>query len=109
MLSRTTNNSPPAIPLVALDTCIRRSICESLVNIKSSSSSKTYFVVTCSRAAFRAADTPMSKSTDKYLSTTGESINRLFNTASLPSSTTCLLYTSPSPRDRTRSRMPSSA
>ena len=24
-------------------------------------------------------------------------------------STTCLLYTSPSPRDRTRSRMPSSA
>ena len=27
----------------------------------------------------------------------------------LPTSTTCLLYTSPSPRDRTRSRMPSSA
>ena len=27
----------------------------------------------------------------------------------LPDSTTCLLYTSPSPRDRTRSRMPSSA
>ena len=27
----------------------------------------------------------------------------------LPSSGTCLLYTSPSPRDRTRSRMPSSA
>ena len=26
-----------------------------------------------------------------------------------PSYTTCLLYTSPSPRDRTRSRMPSSA
>ena len=29
--------------------------------------------------------------------------------APLPTSTTCLLYTSPSPRDRTRSRMPSSA
>ena len=28
---------------------------------------------------------------------------------SAPRSTTCLLYTSPSPRDRTRSRMPSSA
>ena len=27
----------------------------------------------------------------------------------LPLSSTCLLYTSPSPRDRTRSRMPSSA
>ena len=27
----------------------------------------------------------------------------------IPSSTSCLLYTSPSPRDRTRSRMPSSA
>ena len=26
-----------------------------------------------------------------------------------PNSATCLLYTSPSPRDRTRSRMPSSA
>ena len=28
---------------------------------------------------------------------------------SLPRSISCLLYTSPSPRDRTRSRMPSSA
>ena len=27
----------------------------------------------------------------------------------IPGATTCLLYTSPSPRDRTRSRMPSSA
>ena len=27
----------------------------------------------------------------------------------LPKSSNCLLYTSPSPRDRTRSRMPSSA
>ena len=27
----------------------------------------------------------------------------------VPLATTCLLYTSPSPRDRTRSRMPSSA
>ena len=30
-------------------------------------------------------------------------------TLSTPDSQTCLLYTSPSPRDRTRSRMPSSA
>ena len=29
--------------------------------------------------------------------------------APMPTATTCLLYTSPSPRDRTRSRMPSSA
>ena len=29
--------------------------------------------------------------------------------SSLPQIKTCLLYTSPSPRDRTRSRMPSSA
>ena len=34
----------------------------------------------------------------------GDSIDGIFNTV-----TTCLLYTSPSPRDRTRSRMPSSA
>ena len=34
--------------------------------------------------------------------------NTLVNTSSSPEDT-CLLYTSPSPRDRTRSRMPSSA
>ena len=33
----------------------------------------------------------------------------LLNLAKSQSKTTCLLYTSPSPRDRTRSRMPSSA
>ena len=33
----------------------------------------------------------------------------LFGTGLLGAFTTCLLYTSPSPRDRTRSRMPSSA
>ena len=33
------------------------------------------------------------------------SLNSIFENAD----TTCLLYTSPSPRDRTRSRMPSSA
>ena len=32
-----------------------------------------------------------------------------FNTSSETDFMTCLLYTSPSPRDRTRSRMPSSA
>eukprot|EP00657_Telonema_sp_P-1_P008220 TRINITY_DN2899_c0_g1_i1.p1 TRINITY_DN2899_c0_g1~~TRINITY_DN2899_c0_g1_i1.p1 ORF type:complete len:112 (-),score=70.68 TRINITY_DN2899_c0_g1_i1:128-463(-) len=31
------------------------------------------------------------------------------NSGELSTPTTCLLYTSPSPRDRTRSRMPSSA
>ena len=37
--------------------------------------------------------------------------NSIFGRAAVPSgaSTGCLLYTSPSPRDRTRSRMPSSA
>ena len=39
--------------------------------------------------------------------TTEQNINDAFESASLPY--TCLLYTSPSPRDRTRSRMPSSA
>ena len=33
----------------------------------------------------------------------------LTEAATLPALLTCLLYTSPSPRDRTRSRMPSSA
>ena len=31
------------------------------------------------------------------------------NTLTLPNDGTCLLYTSPSPRDRQKSRMPSSA
>ena len=36
-----------------------------------------------------------------------QSLEEVVNDAVFPS--TCLLYTSPSPRDRTRSRMPSSA
>ena len=44
---------------------------------------------------------------------TGKVLNRLFQksfqAAKWARTNTCLLYTSPSPRDRTRSRMPSSA
>ena len=62
--------------------------------------------------------------TDAWLpqsfSTAGDSIDQLFNGIHLLSAVillgtgltigwACLLYTSPSPRDRTRSRMPSSA
>ena len=36
-------------------------------------------------------------------------VQRSGNTITMDSTCTCLLYTSPSPRDRTRSRMPSSA
>ena len=36
-------------------------------------------------------------------------MDRLIKAGVDPESLTCLLYTSPSPRDRTRSRMPSSA
>ena len=36
-------------------------------------------------------------------------VDRIFFTGKTPVATPCLLYTSPSPRDRTRSRMPSSA
>ena len=36
-------------------------------------------------------------------------INRYIHLKAIPSNEGCLLYTSPSPRDRTRSRMPSSA
>ena len=38
-----------------------------------------------------------------------ESIEVTLRTSAAISAITCLLYTSPSPRDRTRSRMPSSA
>ena len=38
-----------------------------------------------------------------------EKADERFEPASLTKIMTCLLYTSPSPRDRTRSRMPSSA
>ena len=38
----------------------------------------------------------------------GELVENFFENL-LPESSACLLYTSPSPRDRTRSRMPSSA
>ena len=42
---------------------------------------------------------------------TGTFFNRVqtFEIGRFPATETCLLYTSPSPRDRTRSRMPSSA
>ena len=43
---------------------------------------------------------------DELFDKTRFEINSFFNS---PNSRTCLLYTSPSPRDRTRSRMPSSA
>ena len=38
-----------------------------------------------------------------------EGILPVFNSQTYPNTNSCLLYTSPSPRDRTRSRMPSSA
>ena len=38
-----------------------------------------------------------------------EAMKGLFDTGKPIDTVTCLLYTSPSPRDRTRSRMPSSA
>ena len=60
----------------------------------------------CYAGSLLAAKTPMFESVDlfyKKLQTSGG------GTAFLLSSKSCLLYTSPSPRDRTRSRMPSSA
>ena len=39
----------------------------------------------------------------------GSAMNNLAGCVVSPDVNTCLLYTSPSPRDRTRSRMPSSA
>eukprot|EP00657_Telonema_sp_P-1_P005370 TRINITY_DN22684_c0_g1_i1.p2 TRINITY_DN22684_c0_g1~~TRINITY_DN22684_c0_g1_i1.p2 ORF type:complete len:127 (+),score=51.04 TRINITY_DN22684_c0_g1_i1:167-547(+) len=39
----------------------------------------------------------------------GEAYQQLLSATELPKLLGCLLYTSPSPRDRTRSRMPSSA
>ena len=46
---------------------------------------------------------------DRTLATIDHSTPTLFNEDGSPAYHTCLLYTSPSPRDRTRSRMPSSA
>ena len=40
---------------------------------------------------------------------TGLGLRRIGHTVTLEDTPSCLLYTSPSPRDRTRSRMPSSA
>ena len=45
----------------------------------------------------------------QFLSAVGKSLNLLLPNEANTSSRSCLLYTSPSPRDRTRSRMPSSA
>ena len=39
----------------------------------------------------------------------GRNIDRVIAYIQMKMNTACLLYTSPSPRDRTRSRMPSSA
>ena len=41
--------------------------------------------------------------------TTYHTVERMAETVFVPLTVGCLLYTSPSPRDRTRSRMPSSA
>ena len=47
---------------------------------------------------------------DNVLQSTSDVMNIKFNeTSTVTPDTDCLLYTSPSPRDRTRSRMPSSA
>ena len=46
---------------------------------------------------------------DSWLSKNTRPLTLIYLTFASTSSQTCLLYTSPSPRDRTRSRMPSSA
>ena len=46
---------------------------------------------------------------DLYHGTTATLVPRIMGQGLLPTIGACLLYTSPSPRDRTRSRMPSSA
>ena len=48
------------------------------------------------------------KRVQRYQDAVTESLNHLTDRAN-DAPNTCLLYTSPSPRDRTRSRMPSSA
>ena len=55
-----------------------------------------YYGVKCDKEVFN-----FEKELGEYLSTSSLSNNNQHNN--------CLLYTSPSPRDRTRSRMPSSA
>ena len=59
-----------------------------------------------------SADLNVNASIDSvYLDNTADSVELLIPESgpSCSSSNSCLLYTSPSPRDRTRSRMPSSA
>ena len=47
--------------------------------------------------------------TDSYIDIYNKSTNKVYPTAEVGNCYTCLLYTSPSPRDNGRSRMPSSA
>ena len=60
-------------------------------------------IIGVSLALLAAFSTSISMLTGKFASTEVPKLNYIFI------SYTCLLYTSPSPRDRTRSRMPSSA
>ena len=46
---------------------------------------------------------------NRIIEQTGDPNRKLCDQFDLIAGTSCLLYTSPSPRDRTRSRMPSSA
>ena len=55
----------------------------------------------------RLADTELFIEVEKDLTTYGEEVK--FGGGKVIRDGICLLYTSPSPRDRTRSRMPSSA
>ena len=76
-----------------------------------------FSILHCERYLTRQCDAEYSSSSDEILTTTHahththtHQYNKWFLKKSrLEHTHICLLYTSPSPRDRTRSRMPSSA
>ena len=63
---------------------------------------ESVWATSCFRCHLYGSNGASSLEDEEYWSTiSGKGLDELFNS--------CLLYTSPSPRDRTRSRMPSSA
>ena len=68
-----------------------------------------YYSVESSEVASQSRATRSSKPTELYEYSPKKALRRLSGKFKKLTFKDCLLYTSPSPRDRTRSRMPSSA
>ena len=79
------------------------------VNGTSAVSAGEYYITSMGTTDFTTSNSGISASVTSPIADSNDGANGLGSIITVAANTTCLLYTSPSPRDRTRSRMPSSA